>query len=200
MKHASIRQVFGYWNERRGVRLAPDRGDIEPAAIRHALADTFILAADPSTGLSFRIAGTRVCALFGRELKGVPFADLWTPENRAAIRALLGIVTGESVGIVAGGSGPGAEGDALHFELLLLPLRHRGGTEARILGAFVPEEAPGWLGAATLGRLTLGTVRYLGPQAEAAGGSPLVATAPLRRLRRGLVVYDGGNSRAAGSS
>ena len=43
MKHESIRQLFDYWNERRGTREAPERSDIEPGAIRRALADTFIL-------------------------------------------------------------------------------------------------------------------------------------------------------------
>src|SRR3954454_9451040 len=44
MKHASIRELFAYWNLRRGARLAPDRSDIDPAVIRGVLADTFILA------------------------------------------------------------------------------------------------------------------------------------------------------------
>ena len=43
MKHPSNRELFDYWNERRGERLAPERADIEPAAIRHVLGDTFVL-------------------------------------------------------------------------------------------------------------------------------------------------------------
>ena len=67
MKHASTRAVFDYWNTRRGARPAPERADIDPVAIRHALGDTFMLAADFADELRFRLAGTRVCALFGRE-------------------------------------------------------------------------------------------------------------------------------------
>src|SRR5258705_2641434 len=33
MKSASTSKLFAYWNERRGSRLAPERGDIEPGAI-----------------------------------------------------------------------------------------------------------------------------------------------------------------------
>jgi hypothetical protein len=73
MKHSSIRELFDYWNERRGRRAAPERGDIEPGDIRGVLADTFILAFDAPASHPFRIAGTRVCALFGRELKGEAF-------------------------------------------------------------------------------------------------------------------------------
>ena len=79
MKHPSIRELFDYWNKRRGGRPAPERGEIEPGAIRHVLADTFILAFDAGAGHPFRIAGTRVCALFGRELKGAAF---WTCGRR----------------------------------------------------------------------------------------------------------------------
>ncbi len=62
MNHASTRAVFEYWNKRRGTRPAPERGDIEPTDIRHALGDTFMLAMDFVDQLCFRLAGTRVCA------------------------------------------------------------------------------------------------------------------------------------------
>ena len=73
MKHPSTRELFDYWNARRGRRLAPERDDIEPGHIRRVLADTFIFAFDEGKGHPFRLAGTRVCALFGRELKGEAF-------------------------------------------------------------------------------------------------------------------------------
>jgi hypothetical protein len=74
MKHQSARAVFDYWNKKRGTRPAPERADIDPTEIRHALSDTFMLAADFVDQLRFRLAGTRVCALFGREIKGEAFA------------------------------------------------------------------------------------------------------------------------------
>src|SRR3954465_9501281 len=89
MKHASSRQVFEYWNERRGGRLAPERGDIEPGPIRRALGDTFILAQDAQGNHRFRLAGTRSCALFCRELKGADFAALWAETERHHIQELV---------------------------------------------------------------------------------------------------------------
>ena len=56
MKHASSRQVFEYWNEQRGDRVAPERGDIEPGPIRRALGDTFILGQDAEGVYRFRLA------------------------------------------------------------------------------------------------------------------------------------------------
>ena len=83
MKHPSICELFEYWNARRGSRAAPDRSEIEPNGIRHVLADSFILAFQPPTDHPFRVAGTRVCALFARELKGEAFLDLWSRRSRA---------------------------------------------------------------------------------------------------------------------
>ena len=59
------------------TRLAPERADIEPGAIRQVLGDTFVLEVDGRASHPFRIAGTRLCALFGRELKGESFIKLW---------------------------------------------------------------------------------------------------------------------------
>jgi hypothetical protein len=195
MKHSSTRELFEYWNMRRGSRSAPERSEIEPGAIRHVLADTFMLTFDPRAGHPFRIAGTRVCAAFGRELKGVAFTEIWARANQDAIRDVLTTVATESVGMVAGASGRSCAGAALALEFLALPLAHRGGAGTRILGALVPTEVPYWLGVETLGHLTLGTTRYLGPQTgpySAPRNAPAVP--PHARLRHGLVIYDGGQA------
>jgi len=195
MKHASTRELHAYWTARRGTRPAPERNDIEPGAIRRVLADTFMLTFDVLGGHPFRIAGTRVCAAFGRELKGAAFVDIWAADSRELVRDILSIVATESIGVVAGVSGESRAGAALGLELLALPLAHRGGTGTRILGALVPTELPHWLGIDTLRPLTLGTVRYLGPQTEplapARTGRGRTADA---RARHGLLVYDGGQA------
>ena len=78
-----------------GTARRPSAADIDPAAIRHALGDTFMLAADFVDQLRFRLAGTRVCALFCREIKGEAFAALWSENSRKSIDDLLAIVTDE---------------------------------------------------------------------------------------------------------
>jgi hypothetical protein len=194
MKHPSTRELFDYWNRRRGSRPAPERGEIEPGAIRRVLADTFILGIDPVIGHPFRIAGTRVCAVFGRELKGVAFTDLWRETSRASLNEVLAAVTTESVGVVAGVSAHSREGALLRLELLTLPLAKQNGANGRVLGVLVPTETPYWLGASGLGPLTLGAIRYLGA-VEAPPTAPLLSVpAAGGRRRRGLVVYDGGHA------
>ena len=101
MKQASSRELFGHWADQRGKRGAPERGEIEPSAIRRALGDVFILKFDRRAGHPFRLAGTRVCALFGRELKNEPFLNLWPEETRAQVAQLLSVVADEVSGAVA---------------------------------------------------------------------------------------------------
>jgi hypothetical protein len=192
MKHSSIRELFDYWNQRRGMRAAPDRADIEPGGIRRVLADTFILTFDVRAGHPFRIAGTRVCAAFGQELKGKGFVDLWAADSKALLGELLAIVADESIGVVASAEGQSEDGATLELELLTLPLTHRGRTDARVIGALVPVAAPYWLGFSTLGPLTLKTHRYLDPGLANQHAPRLVAAPPTGRIRHGLMVYDGG--------
>ena len=40
MKHPSSRAFFAYWDKKRGTARAPDRADIDPAAVRGLLGDT----------------------------------------------------------------------------------------------------------------------------------------------------------------
>jgi hypothetical protein len=80
----------------------------------------------------------------------------------------------------------------LELEMLVLPLSHRGRTDARILGALTPRGSAQWLGTSTVGKLNLGTLRYLG--AGVSEAPSLVPQRPQGRVRHGFVVYDGGQT------
>jgi hypothetical protein len=193
MKSAPTRKLFAYWNARRGTRLAPERGDIEPGAIRDILGDSFIIAFDAAAEHPFRLAGTRVCTLFGRELKGEPFVRMWDEASREDIARFTATVADDAVALVAGASARTAQGSPADLELLLLPLYHRGRTHVRLLGTLAPVTPPYWLGAEHVGPLSLGAVRHLGPVVERMS-APQFATAEAGRQRHGLTVYDGGRS------
>jgi hypothetical protein len=122
MKTAPVRKLFAYWNERRGSRLAPERGDIEPGAIHDILGDSFIITFDRPADHPFRLAGTRVCVLFGHEVKGEPFVQLWDEASRERIQELVALIANEGSAVVAGAVARTAEGSRADIELLLLPL------------------------------------------------------------------------------
>jgi hypothetical protein len=192
MKHPSSNLLLAHWNERRRNRSAPERGDIDPAAIRRALGDTFMLAADFLDQLRFRLAGTRVCALFCREIKGEAFDALWNEESRQQIEALTTVVTAENVGAVAGLAGLTADGAEVELEMLLLPLAHAGQARIRALGMLAPVVPPYWLGERPVIELSLRTLRHLGGDNEHRKAK--VLDVPGSRLRHGFVVYRGGRA------
>ena len=187
MKHGSSRELFAHWRDQRGARIAPERADIDPGAIRKALGDAFLLGLDAEADPAFRLAGTRVCALFGRELKGEAFAALWRPQDRPTVCNLLAVVAHEMIGMVAGAAACTREGWRSDLELLLLPLRHRGRGQMRMIGTLAPLEPPFWIGSARAEGLELGAWRHLGPP------NRLPRLVPASRLH-GFVVHDGGRA------
>jgi hypothetical protein len=194
MKHASSRLVFAYWNEQRGHRVAPERGDIEPGPIRRVLGDTFILGQDAAKAYRFRLAGTRCCALFCRELKGNDFISLWAKTERPHMLGLVKAAALECEGFVAGVTMRNTVGARADLELLLLPLRHADPHQTRLLGVLAPLVPPYWLGATPAENLTCGIVRHLHPDAVQIAAPRLVPGTDSGRVRRGFIVYDGGRS------
>ena len=193
MKHSSSRELFAYWDSCRGPRLAPDRADIEPGAIRRVLGDSFILAFDTIGGHPFRLAGTRVCALFGGELKGDGFLELWADSARDTADALVTAIVEETVGAVANVSGHNVDGAELQLELLLLPLMQRGGKmPARVIGTLAPVDMPYWLGIKPIAELVLGGLRHVGPARDRVAPLRFVAASGTRRPPPVFVVHEGG--------
>ena len=190
MKNLSTRLVYDYWNELRGDRTAPERGEIEPGALRHALADTFVLENEP-IGPVFRLAGTRVCALFGGELRGRSFAALWPDvESQVEIGRLVRTVMDETAGAVAGLSAETNDGAPIYLELLLLPLRYRGRTHARLLGALSPATPPIWLGVDAIDTMRMISLRMLWSTPQTRTAPPQ----PVRGERPRFLVLPGGRS------
>ena len=209
MKHEKSTSLFQYWNRLRGNRPAPKRTEIEPADIKANLADTFILEQDTRGRPMFRLAGTRLCATFGRELKGFAFEALWREADRGiALRLAHSAFSADSVVIVSL-SGRSAGGRECEFELVMLPLE--GGLDhRRLLGSIAPLERPFWLGADAVVECRIETLRVIDPDrepyllanrppipapplspADAGEFEPLDAQDGTRRIRH-LLVIEGG--------
>jgi hypothetical protein len=182
MKHPSSREFFAYWDAKRGDARAPDRSEIEPGAVRELLGDIFVLSYDNEAGYPFRVAGTRVCALLGRDLKDVSFSALFAPEGRGEIEDVITYVAEEMLAAVAGITATSQDGRIAHLELLLLPFNNRAHAPISMTGLLAPFESD--LGTLTDFKLT--SWRYLHrPQ-------KFVPRA-LRKLAiaRGFMVYEG---------
>jgi hypothetical protein len=164
MKHKTTRDLYGYWQVLRRDRPAPDRTEIEPAEIRGALGDTCILEVAEAKNFRFRLAGTRVCALYGRELKGRDFTTLWTGKDRETISSLLGAISEEAAAAVVGFTGTTDYGRSVPVECLLLPIRQNGQGFQRVLGSIVAMDAPYWLGMHPIMRQSINGLRLIWPE------------------------------------
>jgi len=182
MKHPSSREFFAYWDEKRGDARAPERRDIEPGAVRGLLGDIFVLSYDSDAGYPFRVAGTRISALLGRDLKDQSFSGLFTAESRGEIEDVIGYVAEETLAAVAGITATSDNGMIAHLELLLLPFNTRAHTPISLAGLLAPFES----NVTTLRDFRLTSWRYLHRPER------LVPRA-LRKLAiaRGFMVYEG---------
>jgi hypothetical protein len=189
MKHPSARALHAYWDRLRGGRAAPERAEIEPGQIGRLLGDIFLLENGENPRHAVRIAGTRLCALIGHEMRGRSFGAFFAAEDRPALFGLLEGVADGQIPAVAGLSGETDDGRTIDLEMLLLPLRHRGQTHARMLGAIMPLDVPYWTGTAPLARLRITTLRMIHPIAGDADDIPGLrrpASARLRVVQGGL--------------
>lgn len=186
MKHPSSRQFFAYWDAKCGQARAPDRSEIEPGAVRELLGDIFVLSYDNETGFPFRVAGTRVSALLGRDLKDTSFSAVFAPESRREIEDVITCVSEEMLAAVAGITATSQDGQTAHLELLLLPFNNRAHAPMSLTGLLAPFEA----GLGPLRDFRLTSWRYLPRPVK------LVPRA-LRKLAiaRGFMVYEGLNGR-----
>jgi hypothetical protein len=141
MKNDATRDLHIYWSALRGRRSAPERADIDPSSIRTLLSDVFLLDLDSNKGVIFRLAGTRICTLFGREIKDEVFSTLFEHRERDEINRLIAGVAQEEKPLIAGIVAHGDGENAIVCELLLLPLRHQGMRAKRMLGMLVASEA-----------------------------------------------------------
>ena len=103
------------------------------------------------------------------------------------MRELVGIVAEESIGMAAGATTQVSEDSPCDFELLLLPLAHRGTVGVRMLGMLAPLQRPYWLGSWPAQPLHLVIFQFVG-QPSVASLAVRISPAP----RRTLKVIDGG--------
>jgi hypothetical protein len=182
MKHPSSREFFAYWDAKRGDARAPDRSEIEPGAVRELLGDIFVLSYDNDAGYPFRVAGTRVSALLGRDLKDASFSALFTKDGRREIEDIISYVAEEMLPAIAGITATSDDGTTAHLELLLLPFNNRAHAPVSLTGVLAPFEND----IGTIRDFKVTSWRYLHrPQ-------KLVPRA-LRKLAiaRGFMVYEG---------
>src|SRR5690606_13983984 len=165
MKQEGSIALFQYWNGLRNGRPAPQRTEIEPADIKTLLADTFILEQDTRGEPVFRLAGTRLCASYGRELKCYSFPLIWAHRDQRMLARLAHIVFHATAVVFVTFPCLISTGHTNDFEMILLPLEGGLGSP-RSLGAITPAAKPYWLGADPITEGRVDTLRVVDPDRE----------------------------------
>ncbi|MDL2407310.1 PAS domain-containing protein [Rhizobium calliandrae] len=161
MRQKNSVEIFTYWEQLRGNADAPLRNLIEPSAVRHILPELFILEAVRDQAPRFRLAGTAICSLMGRELRFESFAALWAggqPDD--AVRIAAGVME-HVVPALIKATGYSIGGRHVTFEMVLMPLRSAGDVCDRLLGCLTPTAHTPWLGSERLEFLALDRSRML---------------------------------------
>src|SRR4030095_13820669 len=151
-------------------------------AVRELLGDIFVLSYDNEAGYPFRVAGTRVCALLGRDPKDISFSALFATDSRREIEDIISYVAEEMLPAIAGITAASEDGATAHLELLLLPFNNRAHAPISLTGLLAPFE--GDLG--TIRDFKVTSWRYLHRPQK-------IVPRALRKLTlaRGFMVYEG---------
>jgi len=190
MQQPTSRQLYAYWDRVRNGRLAPRRFEIEPAKIAALLPETFIAESAGLLGHRFRLAGTKICEQFGRELRGADLSSLWDEHDREAVASLLHSVFTDAVvghGVFRAYTLTNRQ---VSFEMVLMPLIHSGEAVNRILGAITAIDPPFWLGAEPLVRQEIVELHLHWP--DGAPSVPRGGAEVVRLARSRFRVYEGG--------
>jgi hypothetical protein len=143
MRQPTTQALYAYWNQLRSGRLAPHRLEIEPSRIAAALSETFMLQRLEADDYQFRLAGTRLCELFGSELRGRNFLGFWGTADAEKLKDCLAAICEQgAVLLVELELGDDAR-TRVELEAILLPLLY-GDRISRVLGAMSGGAATGW--------------------------------------------------------
>lgn len=195
MKQTTSRHLYQYWNSLRGARVAPRRFEVDPARIAPILAQTFIVECERGGAHRFRLAGTRICEYFGRELRGSDLMDLWEARDRQRLHRLLVSAVFDGAAAVVVFDGLTEDDRAVRFEMVVLPLVHLGNAVNRLLGGIAPLKAPYWLGTVPVQRLRIAALDVVWPDAGQVRpeAEPVAPPPPISRdVQRQFRVLQGG--------
>ena len=205
MQLRTSRTLYAYWNEIRAGRTAPRRLEVEPSRISSVLPETFMLERIDPSSYRYRLAGTRLCEIFGVELRDTDMLDGWCASDRAVLVRSLASTCAQGAVTLIVVEAKSETARHIQLEAILLPLTH-GEEITRVIGAMAPMVSPHWLGHERLIHKQLVRHETIWPEGrphalvERAGGQAPLHPPLVNALRGGLDprrrfrVLDGGRN------
>ncbi len=189
--HPGSRQLFCYWERIRGEASAPPRSRIDFKEITRIMPWLALMERAPaSRSYMWRLAGTGICRLWGRELTGREVLENWRPHERDSMtKALDGVVTAHQP-FVARFAARSLDGDDVGIEILALPVYKDARREPYVLASLMPFREPAWSGESRLTTFGLSSLRVI--WTEPLPGEDTRALLPEGRPRGFLRIINGG--------
>ena len=172
MRSDKARHLLTYWSDLYSRHnsdddaatrpIWPERSDVQPTMCSDILPDMFILDID-NAQCTYRLAGTGLCAVMHRELKGECLTNAYADADRRSVGNWIRLMTTEDYGVLICGTASSPIGETVSMESVIMPLNHMGRSGRRALGLTAAIDPPYWLGSIPLGPITVDTVRILRP-------------------------------------
>lgn len=137
MRQTAARTILSYWQAIAPDDGAPAQASVAPRALKRFLPDIFLLERLDRAVFAFRMAGTRLCARYGRELRDHDFVRLWPAAQHGDILAALGRCLQDARPVTLEGAAATLDGKTVSFQILLMPLTDTEGRVTRLLGAML---------------------------------------------------------------
>jgi hypothetical protein len=133
--HPGSRSLFRFWETIRAERAAPNRDDLDLQQIRGLVPNLFMLEQDHiRQTYKWRLAGTKTCELFRRELTGSDALAGWDKFESSTIKRLLdGVVTNLQPCLVRFRLNT-TLGQMIGAEMIGLPLQARNDVRIHVFG------------------------------------------------------------------
>lgn len=122
LDHPLLRELYGYWTNKRAGRPSPERADIDPTEIPRLLPHLILIdVRREPLDLVYRLVGTEVVSADGMELTGRRVRDLPIDEAERLFDAHAEVAT-DAVPRIVRGARRSRNGALRKYERLVLPL------------------------------------------------------------------------------
>ena len=162
MLHPGSRQLFRYWEALRAEKAYPRREDVDFAAIKAVMPDLVIVERDHlRNSFRYRLAGGRVCALFGANLTGADVFTGWDHFETDVIRRHLEIALTHFQPAVIRMRLTTDRDQQLAAELVVLPVQMQNSNRVQLIGGMFPFRPAAGLGHSIIAARELVSARVI---------------------------------------
>lgn len=138
MRQAAVTKILAYWDSLQGESPVPAAAAVDPRALKSHLPDLFMIERLDRAVFAFRLAGTRMCQRFGRELRDHDFVRLFPSGQQGEVLAQLNRALQGGESLVLNAEASTLDGKTVDAQIVLMPLADAEGRVVRLLGALLP--------------------------------------------------------------